>query len=180
MANRAPDFFRNLTEQLLEQLEEVARQPGVKGDEVLAWLEAHGVKTSRSAVYRWLQDFRLEDRTRRASEVARSYLDAAREADPQAVSEASLKKFEELVFDYLVGAEAADAKDLMFIASAMRTGLGSRKELLDLRKKVSDLQAAQQAAVEAAEKAAAGGGGSDAVIRLIKTKLGIIQPGRPA
>ena len=72
--------------------------------------------------------------------------EAAREADPQAVSEASLKKFEELVFDYLVGAEEADAKDLMFIASAMRTGIGSRKELLDLRKKVQELESRMNAA----------------------------------
>ncbi len=135
-----------LNEQALEALEEFARQPGRQGDEVLEWLGGRGVKTSRTAVYRWLQDFRLEDRTKRSSEVARSYLEAAREADPQAVSEASLKKFEELVFDYLVGAEEADAKDLMFIASAMRTGIGSRKELLDLRKKVQELESRMNAA----------------------------------
>jgi hypothetical protein len=77
---RSPDFFRQLNEQLLEQLEEYARQPGRTGDEVLEWLTDRKVQTSRAAVYRWLQDFRLEDRTRRAGEVARMYLDAARES----------------------------------------------------------------------------------------------------
>jgi hypothetical protein len=168
---RSPDFFRSLNEQLLEQLEEYARQPGRTGDEVFAWLTERKVQTSRSAVYRWLQDFRLEDRTRRASEVARSYLEAAREADPQAVSEASLRKFEELVFDHLVSTDATDAKELMFIATAMRTGLGSRKELLDLREKVKELQRKQQAAIEAAEKA--GQAGIDPVAAIKKVLLGI-------
>jgi hypothetical protein len=88
---RSPDFFRNLTEQRLEELEEFARQPGRTGSEVHEWLKGHGVQTSERSVYRWLQDFRLEDRTRRASEVARTYLDAAREADPAAIAEASLR-----------------------------------------------------------------------------------------
>ena len=132
--NRQPDFFRQLNEQALEAMEEYARQPGRTGDEVFDWLEARKVKTSRSAVYRWLQDFRLEDRTRRASETARVYLDAARQGDPHAVTEASLRKFEELVFDFMVNAEEPDAKDLMFVASAMKTGLGSRKELIELNK----------------------------------------------
>lgn len=131
---RQPEFFRQMNEQLLEQLEEFARQPGRIGDEVVEWLTKNKVAASRSAVYRWLQDFRLEDQTRRASEIARTYLDAAREADPHAVTEASMRKFEEMVFDWMASTEAADAKDLMFIASAMKTGLGSRKNLIELKR----------------------------------------------
>lgn len=163
---RSPDFFRSLNEQLLEQLEEFARQPGQTGDKVLDWLSGEGIKASRSAVYRWLQDFRLEDRTRRASETARAYLDAARASDPQAVTEASLRKFEELVFDHLVGTDATDAKDLMMIASAMKQGLGSRKDLIELRKQ-------QAEAVKTAEAAAKSGASAADVVGVIKTALGI-------
>jgi len=130
---RSPEFFRQLSEQLLERLEEYARQPGRTGDEVHAWLRDQGVATSRAAVYRWLQDFRLADRTRRASETARAYLDAAREADPTAVTEASLRKFEELVFEHLAGADQDNAGGLLKIALAMKAGLGSRKDVIELK-----------------------------------------------
>lgn len=163
---RSPDFFRQLTEQLLEQLEEFARQPGRTGDEVQAWLTQHKVQASRSAVYRWLQDFRLEDRARRAGDVAKAYLAAAREADPVAVTEASLRKFEEMVFDWMVSSDGVDAKDLMFIASAMKTGLGSRKEVLELKRR-------QQDALAAAEKQAKAGATGADVVKTIKQALGI-------
>jgi hypothetical protein len=133
MANRAPDFFRQLNEQLLEQLEEFARQPGRQGDELLQWLEEHGVKTSRSAVYRWLQDFRLEDRTQRASQVARSYLEAARQSDPTAVSQAALQKFQELLFDKLVETDELSTGDLMKLSIAMKTGLNAQQIIGELK-----------------------------------------------
>ena len=38
---RSPDFFRQLNEQLLEQLEEYARQPGRQGEEVVEWVKAN-------------------------------------------------------------------------------------------------------------------------------------------
>jgi Fe2+ or Zn2+ uptake regulation protein len=163
---RSPDFFRQLNEQLLEQLEEYARQPGRTGDEVLEWLTDRKVQTSRAAVYRWLQDFRLEDRTRRAGEVARMYLDAARESDPHAVTEASLRKFEELVFDHLVSTDETDAKDLFFVAQAMKTGLGSRKELVEMKRR-------QTEAVKAAEETVKAGGDGAAVAQRVREILGI-------
>lgn len=132
---RQPDFFRQMNEQLVEQLEEYARQPGRTGNDVLDWLTERQVKTSRSAVYSWLQDFRVEWRHRRATDAARQYLDAARSSDPTIVTEAALKKFEELVLEYMMSAEESDAKDLMFIASAMKTGLGSRKDIIELKRK---------------------------------------------
>lgn len=132
---RQPEFFRSLNEQLLEQLEEYARQPGRTGDEVHEWLTERQVQTSRSSVYRWLQDFRLEDRTRRASEVARQYLAAAQEADPQALTEASLRKFNELVFDALANGERElSTGDLMKLSVALKTGLNAQQLVHDLRR----------------------------------------------
>lgn len=163
---RGPDFFRQLTEQTLEALEEYARQPGRTGDEAHDWLAERAVKTSRSAVYRWFQDFRLEDKTRRAAEVAKGYLAAAREADPASVTEASLRKFEELVFDWTVQAEDPNAQELLFIANAMKSGLGSRRELVDLRRKQAD-------ALKAADEQARTGASAGDVVATIKTALGI-------
>jgi hypothetical protein len=173
---RDPEFFRQFeaagkaagvdAARFRELLEEGARQPGRTGDEVVEWLEAKGVKASRSAVYRWLQDFRLEDRTARASETARTYLDACRAADPTAVSEASLRKFEELVFEHLANTDETDSKDLMFIATAMKTGLGSRKEIIELKRR-------QAEAVKQAESAASEGKSAPDVVATIKKALGI-------
>lgn len=132
---RGPEFFRQLSEQLLEQLEEHARQPGRTGDQVHEWLAERGVTTSRSSVYRWFQDFRLEDRTRRASEVAAGYLRVAEESDPQAVTQASLRKFNELVFDALVqGDGELSTGDLMKLSIALKTGLGAQQIVNELRR----------------------------------------------
>ncbi|MGN6727957.1 MAG: phage protein Gp27 family protein [Tepidisphaeraceae bacterium] len=132
---RQPDFFRQMNEQLLEQLEEYAREPGRYGTEVLQWLTERGVKTSRSAVYNWFEDWRMEERNRRATDMARDYLAAAKAADPTAVSEAALMKFEELVLEHLMSAESGDAGELMKIAVAMKTGAGTRRELLELKQR---------------------------------------------
>jgi hypothetical protein len=117
-------------------------------------------------VYRWLQDFRLEDRTRRASEVARQYLSAARDADPTAVTEASLRKFEERVFEWLVSDEDASAEDLASIANAMKRGIGSRREVIELKRQ-------QAEAVKTAEAAAKSGASATDVVVTIKKALGI-------
>lgn len=163
---RSPDFFRQLNEQTLEALEERARQPGVKLDEIVSWLNMNGVEASRSAVGRWWQDFRLEDRTRRAHEVARQYLATARETDPTAVTEASLRKFEELVFEALSSGDELDSGELLKLAMAMKAGLGSRKEIVELRRQ-------QVEAVKEAEAAARSGGTAADVVDTIKRALGI-------
>src|SRR5687768_10261103 len=109
---RDPDFFRRLNEQLLEQLEEHARQPGRTGDEVFDWLTEREVKTSRSAVYRWLQDFRLEDRTRRAAVLSDTLVTAAKESGGLAIQDAALLQLSHLIFDAAVNTDGVSADDL--------------------------------------------------------------------
>jgi ribonuclease D len=137
---RAPEFFRQINEQLLEQLEEYARQPGRKGDEVLAWLEARDVKTSKSAVYRWLQDFRMEDDSRRTAAMARARLATVAEGDSQAVSEASMRLLEDRVLGVLADGEPLSAKELQALSFTIGNGVKSRRLLIDLRDQVRELE----------------------------------------
>jgi hypothetical protein len=82
------------------------------------------------------------------------------------VTEASLRKFEELVFDHLVSTDETDAKDLFFVAQAMKTGLGSRKELVEMKRR-------QTEAVKAAEETVKAGGDGAAVAQRVREILGI-------
>jgi hypothetical protein len=163
---RGPDFFRKLSAEQIERLEEFARHPGKTIDEVAGFLADQQVRTSRSAVGRWLQDFRLWDRNQRASNVARSYLDAARTTDPTAITEASLRKFEELVMERLMSGEEMTGDELAKLAQAMRAGIGSRKEIIELKRQQAD-------AVKAAEQAAKSGKSATDVVATIKQALGL-------
>ena len=135
---RESDFLRHMNEQLLERFEEHARQPGRTGPECLEWLTANGVKTSESAVYRWLQDFKLEYRHGRARDMARAYLAAAKESDPAALTEAAQTKLEELLLEHVMNAGSEDALKLMRAARAMKTGIGTRREVVALRNEIAE------------------------------------------
>ncbi len=171
MANRAPEFFRQLNEQTLEALEEYARQPGRMGDAVQAWLAERGVTASRSAVYRWLQDFRMEDDSRRTAAMARAKLASIADGDAQAVSEAAMRLLDDRVLGVLAEGEVLSAKELLALSGTIQTGLRSRRELLDLREQVRGLEAKQKAAVAAAEKAEKTG--NDPVAAIKKVLLGV-------
>jgi hypothetical protein len=163
---RGPDFFKLMTAEQISALEEYARHPGKTIDDVAGYLQDQGVPASRSAVGRWRQDFLLWDRQQRAANVARSYLDAARSSDPTAVTEASLRKFEELVLERLMSGDDMSGDELAKLAQAMRAGIGSRKEVIDLRRMQSD-------AIKAAEAAAKSGKSAVDVVATIKEALGI-------
>lgn len=132
---RGPDFFKQMSIEQIDALEEYARHPGRTVDDVAGYLQDAAVKTSRSAVGRWLQDFRIWDKQQRAADVAKRYLDVARGSDPTAVTEASLRKFEELVLERLMAGDELTADELAKLSQAMRAGLGSRKDILELRAK---------------------------------------------
>ncbi len=151
--------------QTLRDLEAFATR-GRTVDEVHEWLQAKGFTLGRTAVWTWLDSFRLEDSTRRASEVSTAYLQAAADTDDTAVAAATLKKFQELVFDFVVRQDQADAGDLLKIAVAMRQGLGSQKA-------ISDLKAKQAEAIKAAEAAVTTGASAGDVVATIKKALGI-------
>lgn len=163
---RGPDFFKQMSVEQIDALEEYARHPGRTVDDVAGYLQDAGVKTSRSAAGRWLQDFRIWDKQQRAADVAKRYLDVARGSDPTAVTEASLRKFEELVLERLMAGDELTADELAKLSQAMRAGLGSRKDILELRAK-------QAEAVKQAEAAAKSGKSAVDVVATIKAALGI-------
>lgn len=163
---RGPDFFKAMTQEQIDALEEYARHPGKSVDDVTGYLADAHVRASRSAVGRWLQDFRLWDRQQRAADVARQYLEAARSSDPTAVTEASLRKFEELLLERLMSGEELDGDELAKIAQAMRAGIGSRKDVIELKRQQAD-------AVKTAEAAAKSGASATDVVATIKKALGI-------
>jgi len=164
---RQPDFFRRLSgPPQQEELEEFARQPGRIGDEILTWLAERGIKTSRSALFRWLEDFRLEDRTRRAGELARNYIAVKRLDDSGAVTAASLDALEDRVFEMLARGEELSASELRELSAAMGGGLRIRRELIDMRRQQAD-------ALKAAESAAKTGASATDVVATIKKSLGI-------
>jgi len=151
--------------QTLRELEAFATR-GRTVDEVHDWLQARGFVLGRTAVWTWLDTFRLEDSTRRASEVSATYLHAAADTDPTAVASATLRKFQELVFDFVVRQDEADAGDLVKIAIAMKQGLGSQAAINDLRKQ-------QAETIKAAESAVKTGASAGDVVATIKKALGI-------
>ncbi len=163
---RGPDFFKQMTQAQIDALEEFARHPGKSVDDVAGYLQDTQIKASRSAVGRWLQDYRLWDRQQRAADVARQYLEAARSNDPTAVTEASLRKFEELLLERLMCGEELDGDELAKIAQAMRAGIGSRKDVIELKRQQAD-------AVKTAEAAAKSGASATDVVATIKKALGI-------
>lgn len=130
---RGPDFFKQMTQAQIDALEEFARHPGKTVDDVAGYLADQQVRTSRSAVHRWLQDFRLWDRNNRAKEIARSYMQAAAGEDDSAIADASLRKFNELLFETLASGDELDTGDLLKISVALKTGLGARQLVNELK-----------------------------------------------
>lgn len=119
----------------LEALKEFVREKNLTRtqEECHTWVMAKGYRISSGAVWNWLDSFRMEEKTRRAAEISSTYLAAASEADPTAVAQAAIRKFQELVLDYVVRAEDADAGELMKIAIAMKTGLGAQQSAIEIK-----------------------------------------------
>lgn len=159
-----------LSREELDELETFAREPGRTIDECHEWLQARGFTLSRGAVGNWKQDFSLKDQIRRASEVSRSYLDVAKQAGAAEIASASLLKFQQILFEHLLGADDADAGELMKLSISLKTAVQAGLHVEELRK---EYDARQRQAVEEAEKAAKGGASGEAVIGKVREILGI-------
>lgn len=131
---RSPDFFKQLTAETLGELEEFARQPGRTVDECAGWCQDKAIQTSRSAVGRWLQDFRLADQNARAKELAAEYLRTASGGDATSITEASLRKFNELVFTALASGEELAPGELMKLSIALKTGLNAASLIENMKR----------------------------------------------
>lgn len=159
-----------LSRQELDDLEAFTREPGRTVDECHEWLQAHGFTLSRGAVGNWKQTFDLEDKVRRAARVSREYLDVAREAGAAEIASASLLKFQQILFEHLLGADEADAGELLKLSVSLKTAVEAGRHIEKLR---DEYDARQRKALDAAEKVAKAGGDGAKVIEKVREILGI-------
>jgi hypothetical protein len=157
-----------LTPEHLETLKEWIREKNLTRtvDETFEWIQAHGYVLGRTAVWNWLDAFRMGEQTRRAAEISTAYLTASGQTDQTAVASAALRKFQELILDYVVRSEDADAGELMKLAIAMKTGVNTQQV-------IADLKAKQAEAIQAAEAAVKTGASGGDVVAAMKKALGI-------
>jgi len=154
----------------LDELEAFTREPGRTVDMVHDWLLAHGFTLSRGAVYNWKVSFDLEDKVRRASEVSREYLSVAKGAGAAEIASATLLKFQQILFEHMLGADDADAGELLKLSVSIKTAVEAGRHIEKLR---DEFETRQKAALEAAEKTAKAGGSSEAVVAKVREILGI-------
>ena len=171
MANRAPDFFAQMTRADLDRLEAYARQPGRKIGELLRWMKNEGFSASKSAVDRWRRKFRESDRILEAAEFADSIHSAAAAYGTVDIGGAVNLQVAQRIMKALVrGGDRTDFGDLLKASQAVNQMSGSEirwRQLLDARDRK------QAEAVKAAEAAANRGGSGVDVVATIKAALGI-------
>jgi hypothetical protein len=124
----------------------------------------------RGAVGNWKQEFDLEDKVRRASEVSRAYLDVAKEAGAAEIASASLLKFQQILFEHLLGADDADAGQLLKLSVSLKTAVEAGRHIEKLR---DEFEGRQKKALEAAERTAKEGGTGEAVAKKMRELLGL-------
>lgn len=155
----------------LDALEAFVRdKPGCTVDQAHDWLLTRGYTLSRGAAHNWKRQFDAEDNVRRAAEISRSYLDVAKHAGAADIAAASLQRFQQILFDHLLGAEEADAGELMKLSISLKTAVQSGRQIEEFRKEVAERE---QAAVEKAERQAKTGASAGDVIATVKAALGI-------
>jgi hypothetical protein len=159
-----------LTREQLDELETFAREPGRTVDDCHDWLLAHGFTMSRGAVYNWQTTFNQDDKLRRASEVSRNYLAAGKDAGAAEIASATLLKFQQILFEHMLGADAADAGELLKLSVSLKTAVEAGRHIEKLR---DEFQTRQRAAVEEAEKTAKSGGSGEAVAKKMRELLGV-------
>jgi hypothetical protein len=130
---RGPDFFRKMTQAQIDALEEFARHPGRSIDDIAGHLQDQGVQTSRSAVGRWVQDFRAWDESVRRTAFVRAYV--GQDHDPVAMGETIARELDGQILDKLISGEPLTAKDLKELATARRAITADREALAEMRAK---------------------------------------------
>lgn len=155
----------------LDELESFVRnKPGCTVDQAHDWLLSAGYTISRGAVHNWKRQFDAEDEVRRAAEVSRAYLDLGKEVGAADVAQASLQKFQQILFAHLLDKGAGDAGELMKLSISLKTAVQAGRHIEKLRE---EYDARQNKAVEEAEKVAKTGGSGEAVARKMRELLGL-------
>jgi hypothetical protein len=155
----------------LDSLEAFVRDdPDCTVDKTHEWLLGKGYVISRGAVHNWLREFKANDEVRRAAEISRAYLDLGKEVGAVGVADASLQRFQQLLFSHLMDEGAKDAGDLMKLSISLKTAVQSGRQIEQLRQEQA---AREQKAIEEADKVVKAGGGGEAVAEKMRELLGL-------
>lgn len=135
---RQPDFFEQLTAEVLGALESFAREPGVTVDDCVDWLGSRKIDASRSAVARWKKRFDAEDKFRASNEVARGLVEAAKNQGTVAISDAATLQLSQMLFEQLLKIQAAgevSTKELFGASMALKNVIAAKGHVDELREK---------------------------------------------
>jgi Asp-tRNA(Asn)/Glu-tRNA(Gln) amidotransferase C subunit len=163
---RGPDFFRKMTQAQIDALEEFARHPGKTVDEVAGHLQDQQVATSRSAVGRWLQDFRLWDRSNRAAERRAKYMELSDKLDPGGTAKAIHRILSERIAELAMDADDEDKVDKL--TRSFDRMVNKLDQLEERERRIAEVLAQE-------DQAAKSGKSATDVVATIKQALGLSQ-----
>lgn len=159
-----------LNAEQLAELEAWSREPGRTIDQTHEFLLAKGFTLSRTAVANWKEQFDGEDKIRRAAAISHGFLAAGKESGATDIASASLLRFQQMVFEHLVGSTDADAGDLMRLSIALKTAVQAGQHIEELQ---AEYARKNKAAADEAAKLAKAGGSGEAVVAKVREILGI-------
>jgi len=178
---KVDELLAELTAEEVQEYKAILRQPAATIDDLLEWFAAPGrdCKISRGAVWKHRRNYQdLLDGVRRSAEMARAFADVARSGGVEALGEASLARFQQLMTEKLLQMDAdeqLDAKELRQLSMAMNAAANTRQRIEAVK---LDYEKRQAEALSKAEKLAGSGATGSHVVETIKRALGI-APGTP-
>lgn len=174
-----PRTFKVIEELSADELEELraftrARHRTV--DECHEWIQAHGYTMHRSAVGTWKQDDedqQTAERFHRSRGTVTAIMAAYKETGSVGISDASQLQLSQVLFERILQIDAAgeaESGDLLKLAMALKTNVGTKQGIERLRE---EMAAKQKEAVDEAAKVATAGGSGEAVVARMRAVLGV-------
>lgn len=171
---RVDELLAELSAAEVEEYQAILRQPASTIDDLMEWFAGKGCSVSRGAVWKHRRNYQdVLDGVRRSAEMARAFADVARTGGVEALGEASLARFQQLMTEKLLQMDAdeeLDAKELLQLSAAMNAAANTRQRIEAVK---VDFEKRQQEAIAKAEQLAKTGASSGDVVATIKQALGI-------
>jgi hypothetical protein len=133
-----------LAEEDREAFRDLLRKPSSTIDGMCDWLAEHGYEISRTAVRNYRTNFNeVLEGVRRSSEMARDFVNIAKNAGGADLAGASLSRFQQLLMEKLMslsnddedgeGGGGLDAGELMKLSIALKTAVGAQQGIEELK-----------------------------------------------
>ena len=168
--SREHRVITELSRDELDKLEAFARERRRPVKAIHEWLQAAGFTMSRSAARNWRRQFYAEDKVRTAAELSKQYMDVVKDASADKIADATLHRYQTMLFDLVLGANEKDAGVLLKIGRSIEASVKSGRQIEELRKEYQDRD---RRALEAAKETAKEGGSGEAVVKRVREILGI-------